>query len=162
MKQIYILVVLIGFFTQVSAQQNHPIVKKLMIIDAEYDVALQPLNQLLDISSFGSATRPKINIQAITESDFQGSLVFELNGEVLAVENSAPYTLFGSKNGNIAGWTPKLGNYTLKITPYALKDGKGKAGKPFVFAFTFIKTTRVQRHNVFSNATEEVLGFTQF
>ena len=52
------------------------------------------------------------------------------------VENLAPYALFGDVNGDVNGWVPTRGEYTLRITPYSERNGQGRAGRTTVSTFT--------------------------
>jgi hypothetical protein len=82
----------------------------------------------------------RISILASTHKDFSGSVKFELTGPKNAVrfDNSAPFALFGGDDRGIyynEGGLPK-GNYTLKITPYDERNGRGKEGKTETLRFT--------------------------
>ncbi|RYY95109.1 MAG: T9SS type A sorting domain-containing protein, partial [Chitinophagaceae bacterium] len=58
-----------------------------------------------------------------------------------ATESGAPYALYGDNAGNYNAWTPALGSYTLKGTPYTGSGGSGTAGSFLSVGFTVVNNT---------------------
>ncbi len=92
------------------------------------------------IISIAELKTNRISILANTDKDFSGSVKFELSGPRNAVrfDNASPYSLFGGNGRGIfynEGGLPK-GNYTLKVTPFDERNGRGKEGKTETIKFT--------------------------
>ena len=78
----------------------------------------------------------QLNIRANTSPQVVGSVVFELDGEVIRTENVFPYALAGDDPpGEYFSWTPPVGRHTLTATPYTEKRGKGMRGSPLTIDF---------------------------
>ncbi|SOD80271.1 choice-of-anchor Q domain-containing protein [Spirosoma fluviale] len=111
----------------------------LYLINADTD---QPIQELTDGQQLDLSKLPTKNlaIQAVTEPAVVGSVVFALSGRESRqqVETIAPYALFGDNQGDFLSWTPSLGSYTLKATPYSSVGGTGVAGTPLSISFTVI------------------------
>src|SRR5205085_3555973 len=86
------------------------------------------------------ATLPtrNLNVRANTNPVTVGSVVFALTGTQTnnRTETNAPYSLFGDVSGNYNPWTPAVGSYTLKGTPFSGAGGSGSAGTPLTVNFT--------------------------
>jgi hypothetical protein len=70
-----------------------------------------------------------------------GSVVFNLSGAQsrTVTESRAPYALFGDNNaGDYYAWTPAVGSYTLKATPFTASGGTGTAGTSLTVSFNVI------------------------
>ncbi|WP_018612863.1 Kelch repeat-containing protein [Segetibacter koreensis] len=78
-----------------------------------------------------------LSIRANTSPAKVGSVVFNLSGpqSKTQTESYLPYALFGDKNGLYNPWTPAVGSYTLKATPYPLSAGAGTAGTALTVNF---------------------------
>jgi hypothetical protein len=65
---------------------------------------------------------------------------FWLNGELVATDNTSPYTLAGdSGDGKIFNaWNPKPGSYTLRAIPYVTHANQILAGTPLEIKFEVI------------------------
>ncbi|QNF34205.1 T9SS type A sorting domain-containing protein [Adhaeribacter swui] len=74
-----------------------------------------------------------VNIRANTNPSLVGSVVLVLSGKQsrTQTETKAPYDLFGDN----LNWTPAVGDYTLKATPYTAAGGAGIAGSPLTINF---------------------------
>ncbi|MDQ3551044.1 MAG: malectin domain-containing carbohydrate-binding protein, partial [Bacteroidota bacterium] len=100
------------------------------LINADTD---QPIQTLNNGSTLDLATLPtkNLNIRANSNSS-SGSVLFNLSGAETRnfTDNAMPYALYGDNNGNYNAWTPKVGSYTLKGTPFTAIDGSGTAGTP--------------------------------
>jgi hypothetical protein len=51
------------------------------------------------------------------------SVAFSLDDKLLATDSTAPYWMFGDKDGS---WTPTVGNHTIKAEAYRRNNGKGR------------------------------------
>lgn len=111
-----------------------PGVISFTLINADTDEDIRTL-QAQDTINLGTLPANNINIRANTFPATVGSVVFTLNSKN-KTENVAPYSLRGDTNGDYDGWTPPIGNYTLKATTYSLSGGQGTAGTPLEIIFT--------------------------
>ncbi|WP_242916746.1 T9SS type A sorting domain-containing protein [Pontibacter liquoris] len=86
----------------------------------------------------------KLNVRANASSG-TGSVVFTLGGEQSkkSTESIAPFELMGD-NGS---WTPAVGSYTLKGTPYSGKSASGSAGTSLSLNFEVINSTSSSTEN---------------
>ncbi|RYZ48908.1 MAG: hypothetical protein EOO14_21465, partial [Chitinophagaceae bacterium] len=109
----------------------------LMNADNEQGILMLTNGQTLNLANLPTRN---LNIRANTSPSLVGSIVFNLSGKQIrnATETSSPYALFGDANGNYNAWTPALGSYTLKATPYSGASGSGTAGSQLVVSFTVI------------------------
>jgi hypothetical protein len=57
---------------------------------------------------------------------------------VSQTESVAPYALFGDNSGDYNDWTPAVGNYTLKATPFSGSGGTGTAGTAATINFKVV------------------------
>ncbi len=67
------------------------------------------------------------NIRANTTNSTK-SVVFYLNGKLIATENIRPFALFGDNNGNYTAGRLKPGYYSLTAVAYSRTGGKGIKG----------------------------------
>jgi hypothetical protein len=68
-------------------------------------------------------------------------VVFALSGAQSKniTESRAPYALYGDNNsGDYYAWTPVVGSYTLKATPFTASGGTGTAGSDLTVNFTIV------------------------
>ncbi|RDC63769.1 InlB B-repeat-containing protein [Adhaeribacter pallidiroseus] len=109
------------------------------LINADSD---QPIVTLTDGAVLNLATLPtrKLNIQAVTNPNDVGSMVFQLTGRIVRskTENAAPYALYSETGGNYNAWIPPVGNYTLVATPYSGTKGSGTAGGAMTINFSVV------------------------
>ena len=79
-----------------------------------------------------------LNVRANANPATTGSVVFALSGAAARThtENVAPYALFSDDNGAYVPWTPPVGSYALRATPYAGPAGTGAAGAALAINFT--------------------------
>jgi hypothetical protein len=112
-------------------------VKEFYLIDAKTDKIIQPLENG-DIINLAVNKLP-LNIQAVTDPEEVGSVVFKLNGKVFRVESQAPYALNGDLDGDFLPWHPKVGKYKLEAIPYSKPNGKGVKGEPLMVYFELIR-----------------------
>jgi hypothetical protein len=114
-------------------------VNSFTLINADSD---QPIQTLTNGATLNLATLPtkNLNVRANTVPTPVGSVVFALTGAQTRNQTEAtpPYALFGDTGGDYAPWTPALGSYTLKATPFSGSGGTGTAGTPLTITFTVI------------------------
>jgi len=110
----------------------------------------QPIRTLTSGSEINLATIKSLNIRANTSPGTVGSVKLVLSGKQTrtTTENEAPYALFGDKSGNYNNWTPAVGSYTLKATPYTAANGSGTAGTALTINFTVINKATATVNNV--------------
>src|SRR5438046_4971807 len=88
------------------------------------------------------ATLPtrNLNVRTNTSPATVGSVAMVLSGAQsrTQTENTAPYALFGDTGGDYAPWTPAVGSYTLKGTPFSGSGGSGTAGTSLTINFSVI------------------------
>lgn len=59
-----------------------------------------------------------------------GSVVFEVDGAQINIENRTPYYMCGDNNfGGIAPCSPASGERVVRVTPHTGSDGTGASGK---------------------------------
>ncbi|SNC77527.1 Por secretion system C-terminal sorting domain-containing protein, partial [Hymenobacter gelipurpurascens] len=125
------------------------------LINADSD---QPIRQLVANDVLNLATLPtkNLNIRANTSPTSVGSVTFVLSGAVskTQTETAAPYALFADAGGNYYAWTPPLGSYSLKATPYSGGSGSGTAGTALTLAFSV--TNQAARPAALTTATAAV------
>lgn len=93
-----------------------------------------------DILNLATLPTKNLNIRANTDPAKVGSVVLNLSGAEThqQVEEGAPYGLFRNDAKTYSAWTPALGKYILKATPYSKLRGEGSAGVPLEINFTVI------------------------
>ncbi len=96
--------------------------KELILVDAEKDRRIRRLKNgdVLDLSRL-----PDITVAAVpTDRDFNGYMVFFLNGQRIQRENISPYALAGDDpQGDYNPYTFAPGEYELKVVSYVETDG---------------------------------------
>ena len=122
------------------------------LVNAITDQDIQTLNNGDNINLAALSSR-SLNIRA-NASTSVGSVVFNLSGQETRnqTETALPLALFGDNGGNYNNWTPAVGSYTLKVTPYSSSGGKGTAGSPVTITFTVTDQG--------SNTTSQITSFT--
>jgi hypothetical protein len=102
----------------------------------------QDIQALTSTSVLNLATLPSqnLNVRANTNPATIGSVVFALSGSQIQnrTESGAPYALFGDVNGNYNSWTPAVGSYILKATPFSGSSGGGTVGTPLTINFDIV------------------------
>lgn len=125
-------------FTASTSQQ----VTSFTLINADKD---EDIKTITSGETINLATLPttNLNIRANTNSSV-GSVKFALSGAQTKAntENTAPYSLFGDVSGNYTSWTPALGDYMLKGTPYSASNAGGTTGTSLTVNFTVINQTQ--------------------
>ena len=91
--------------------------KELILVDAEKNLKIKRLKEgdVLDLNQL-----PDITVAAVpTDKDFDGYMVFFLNGKRIQRENIAPYALAGDgPRGNYTPYKFKPGKYEVKVISY--------------------------------------------
>jgi len=108
----------------------------LVNADTEKDIQTLASGATINLS-----TLPTRNLNIRYNSSTKvGSVVFRLSGETSksTTESGAPYALFGDNNSDYNGWTPSVGSYTLKATPYSENGGDGTASSSTTINFTVV------------------------
>lgn len=121
-----------------SSSSTAQTIQDFTLINADND---QPIATLSNGDVLNLATLPSthLNILATTNPSKIGSVQFNLTGTQTrsTVESGWPYTLFGDDgNGDYYSWTPTVGNYTLKATPFTSSGAKGTAGTSKTVSFS--------------------------
>lgn len=100
----------------------------------------QDIQTLSNGATLNLATLPTkhLNIRANTNPNPVGSVVFALSGAQThsQTESTSPYALFGDSGTSYTAWTPSVGSYTLKATPYSSSGGTGTSGTSLQISFT--------------------------
>jgi len=106
------------------------------LINADNGQVIQTLTNgsTIHLSTSGS----HLNVRANTTPATVGSVVMVLSGTQsrTQTENNAPYSLFGDSGGIYSSWTPAVGSYVLKGTPFASTNGTGTAGTALTISFS--------------------------
>ena len=139
----------------ISEPDNSQQVASLKLINADND---QDLQTLTNGSTLNLATLPtkNLNIRANTNPATVGSVKFSLSGtqSKSATESAKPYALFGDNNqGDYYAWTPAVGSYTLKATPYTASKGSGTAGTALAVGFTVVNQAPENNEALISNVS---------
>ncbi|WP_347158204.1 T9SS type A sorting domain-containing protein [Pontibacter chitinilyticus] len=125
------------------------------LVNADTDTDIKTLTSGATINLAALPTK-HLNIRYNSGSS-AGSIVFRLSGaqSKSRTESGAPYALAGDSNGDYYSWTPAVGSYTLKATPYSLKGGSGTAGTTLSVNFTVVSNTSssIGVTSIASNAT---------
>lgn len=102
------------------------------LIDTDTQTVVTQYENVLDktIIDLRKMSTKKINFKVTPSTTFNGSVVFHLNGNIYATDNSAPYSMAGETNGSYNRMELTTGIYTLKATPYSQPNGQGQAGTP--------------------------------
>lgn len=114
-------------------------ISTLTLINADTD---QDIGALKTGDTLNLATLPtrNINIRANTNPSQVGSVVFNLTGTQTLnhTENSTPYAMNGNSGTDYTSWSPLVGSYTLKVTPFSASSGTGMAGTAMTINFKVI------------------------
>lgn len=106
-----------------------PAITGLTVVDV---VARQDIGPL----SNGSTVNFNVPLSVRADASNTGSVVFQLDGQIIQTENVAPYTIAGNDDNVYNPWQPEPGNHTLVVTPFSARDGTGTSGDPVTVSFT--------------------------
>jgi len=136
-----------GLVGESSSQQQ---VTGLTLVNADTKQDIQALTNGATLNLAALPTK-NLNIRASTNPYPVGSVVFSLTGtqSKSATESKAPYDLMGD-NGM---WTPVVGNYTLKATPYTSSGAAGTAGAALTVSFSVVDQDPGSTQSLISNVS---------
>ncbi|MDF9795962.1 subtilisin family serine protease [Catalinimonas alkaloidigena] len=130
-----------GYDLSVSFEVTLSPVASFTLFDADTD---QPVEELEDGTVINLLTTPNLSIVANPEfEDFNGSIVFYLNGELVHTENYAPYAIGGDNKGDLASFDIEPGEYTLTAMTFTEKDGGGMQGSSTSVEFKVVEELEV-------------------
>lgn len=121
---------------------NLPDVISFNLIDAETDVIIDVLEEG-DVINLDNYPSNSFNIQAITNPETVGSVIFDFNGsQRFRRDNSAPYTIAGERRGgtDFRSMELPLGNNMVTASAFTRRNGNGKSGTPLTVNFEVINT----------------------
>lgn len=73
-----------------------------------------------------------------------GSILFELDGEVVGADNRPAYALLGNPGNDYASWIPELRTYTITGSAYSLPQGGGTLLDTYSTTVTFVDDVVVE------------------
>ncbi|MBD2722164.1 InlB B-repeat-containing protein [Hymenobacter armeniacus] len=116
-----------------TAQQ----VTSFTLVNADTDLDLQPLASGATLNLATLPTR-NLGIRANTNPATVGSVTVTLTGAqaMSHTENLVPYSLVADSGGDYPAWTPPVGNYTLRATPYSGANATGTVGTALSISFS--------------------------
>ncbi len=115
-------------------------VTQLTLVNAENGADIRSITAQ-DTLNLATLPTRKLSIRATTNPGTVGSVVFQLSGKQAhtQTETKAPYSLMGETLSNkYQPWTPEVGAYSLKVTPYDQGKGNGLGGATFTANFLII------------------------
>lgn len=116
---------------------NNLIVKSITLLNADTDKSVSGYNPMINNAIIYLKANKNINFVANT-TEYVQSVQFKLSGTInyTATENIAPFALFkDNQRGDFFSWTPKVGTYTLEVTPYEKKYLLGEKGSSYKITF---------------------------
>lgn len=126
-------------------------IRQFQLTDRDGNVLIE---NIMDgaVINLGEVGNIPLNIEALTNPDMVGSVVFSLTGPVdfNQIESFPPYFLFGNPAPtsdaqiNYAQLLPE-GNYTLTATPFTDRNGQGEAGNSTTISFTVVLDAVIDR-----------------
>ncbi|MEM8897105.1 MAG: HYR domain-containing protein [Bacteroidota bacterium] len=115
------------------------------LVDASTNAVIQVLEDgtVLDLSLLGDQLNIEANIRCGVNIK---SVVMELGGSQVRkrTENRFPYTMAGDSSGIYFAHKFISGEYSLKATPYAKRNGRGEAGESIGISFTVVNAPGFQ------------------
>jgi hypothetical protein len=142
----------VGFLTVKYSQEVdnvcHHAVSGFTLVNADTNEDLMPLQEG-DVLDLNTLPTRHLRIRADTSPDMVGSIIFELDGSVVAVENLLPYRFTA---------TDRLtaGSHTLTATPYCEARGAGAKGTPLTIHFEVVDLA-VESFTLVDASTEQDL-----
>lgn len=113
----------------------------LMLFNASTDRPIEPLageasELVIDPARLGT---DQLSIVAVPATPM-GSVCFKLDGEIIRIENRAPFAIGGADQpdgrDDYWPWVPPAGTHTLEVTPFEGPDATGAAGVTTTVRFT--------------------------
>ena len=117
-------------------------VNKLILVNADTNQDIMEIEPgaVIDLDQISTNN---FSFRAETETENVGSILMEISSTEInqsRVENIAPYTLFGDKDGvEYYGKDFLLGEYTITLTPYLGANQTGKPRLPQEFKFSVVE-----------------------
>jgi chitodextrinase len=121
------------------------LLESFTLMNADTGTPLAGFEAIMDGAVVDLATLPtrRLNIRANTNPSTVGSVRFALNTTSnYRTETVPPYALAGDTEGAYNPWTPALGDYTLKGTPYSGGSATGAVGTPLTVHFQVIDSVQ--------------------
>ena len=116
---------------------SSPTIEDVVLVSAATQDDLLSFSEstLIDLDETGNV----LNVRA--DAPCANSIVFVLKDDQGTIQHSQteslrPFTLFGDQNGIYNPWIPIKGDYTLEVTPYVERGGRGISGNTLSFDFT--------------------------
>ncbi len=137
----YFCSVLVLLVSALHAQQT---ITKLRVINADTNQPLAGFDPFVSGSVLDLDSLPtrNINIEAITNPDPVGSVLFSYDGNAnFTTETVKPYAFFGDTQGTFNAWTPEPGSHNITATPFTAGGASGAAGTPLSIDFTVLDST---------------------
>ena len=128
----YALVIALLCFCQTAVAQQ---IYSFTLMDAKEDAAIARLADG-DSIHIPDLNTNELSIRANTGGSF-GSILFRLDGAIVKADNSAPYTVYGTKGDNYTPWIPEAKTYTITATVHSLPQGQGQLLSTFSNKVTF-------------------------
>ncbi len=127
-------------------------VLRFLLFNADTDELIKPLEDgdVLDVSVLG----PNFSIVAETMPPEVGKLEFALHDQdPYRTELNAPYAPRGNLGTDYFPWTPALGNYTVKATPFGWPT---QMGEPLSLSFDIVDrgSDELSQVSIFPNASD--------
>lgn len=133
----YALVVAIFFSYQTLTAQS---ISSFSLVNAEEDLEIRILSDG-DSIYMPDLNTNQLSIKANTTGKI-GSIVFRLDNKIIRAENSSPYSLFGSLDGDYASWTPELKTYNILATVHSLPMGQGNVLDTYTLSVSFFEDNK--------------------
>jgi len=103
-------------------------VVQLMLVDTSSGDDFKMLSDgtVVDIPS-----SPEFSIPAVRQPRCVGSVIFNVKGLVVKIENYEPYAIAGdnTRTGEFIRWQAELGEYNISATPFTERSVKGMEGE---------------------------------
>ena len=139
-----------GTALSISFKVINQSITSLTLYNADTKRSIQTLTNGSTLNLAALPTK-NLNIRANTSPTTVGSVVFALSGteSKSVTESQGPYDLMGDDGA----WTPAVGSYTLKATPYTLSSGGGTAGVSLSINFDVVNqsTTVAEQQEILVN-----------
>jgi hypothetical protein len=118
-------------------------VRSFTLIDADRDVPIagfDPLPTGSVVLNLAKLPTRNLNIRANTVPDDGISVRFDLNSKIKhKLEQVAPYAFQGDRFSDYDAWTPRVGTYVIKATPFPNLKGLGAPGKALQLTIKIIE-----------------------
>ena len=115
------------------------------LIDAQNN---QPLRPIVEDDVIDVAGNPELTIEAITDPEIVGSVLFEFNDEKPRVENFIPYSLSSGGGDQYRPTEFEAGIQTLTATPFEDPKAKGSSGAPLTISFNVVNSEAVTSFDI--------------